>query len=190
MVEDCFLRTADDCSYMKGDRRRCVFWKDVNAAVFHMANIPTKFPIVIEDCDVLYLRNKNAGSVGGGVFVQRGEGLPGQHKVNVLVRNIRIEDKFPTMPVFQLFSQSDSVIGKASAKRNGAKVGSGYSGITFQNITAAANSVVGLPNVLRGCKESPWSNLTFDNVVIAGKKLTSLKDFAYVNEYVTDITFK
>lgn len=75
VVEDCFLRTADDCSYMKGDRRRCVFWKDVNAAVFHMANIPDKFPIVIEDCDVLYLRNKNAGAVGGGVFMQRGEGL-------------------------------------------------------------------------------------------------------------------
>jgi hypothetical protein len=190
VVEDCFLRTADDCSYMKGDRRRCVFWKDVNAAVFHMANIPSKFPIVIEDCDVLYLRNKNAGSVGGAVFTQRGEGLSGQQKVNVLVRNFRIEDKFPTMPVFQLFSQSDAVIGKASAKKKGAKVGSAYNGIVFQNVTAAAPSVVGLPNVLRGCAEAPWSNLTFDNVVIAGKKLTSLQDFSGVNEYVTDIIFK
>jgi len=189
VVEDCFLRTADDCSYMKGDRRRCVFWKDVNAAVFHMANIPSKFPIVIEDCDVLYLRNKNPGAVGSAVFAQRGEGLSGQQKVNVLVRNIRIEDTFPTTQVFVLFSESDSVIGKASRKDN-PKVGSSYSGITFQNITAAANSIVGLRNVLRGSKDAPWSNITFDNVVIAGKKLTSLKDFAYVNEYVTDITFK
>jgi len=189
VVEDCFLRTADDCSYMKGDRRRCVFWKDVNGAVFHMANISAKFPIVIEDCDVLYLRDKNAGAVGSGVFVQRGEGLPGNHKVNVLVRNFRIEDKFPTSRVFQMFSKSDSVIGKASSKDSG-EVGSGYSGISFQNITAAAKSVVGQPNVLRGCAEAPWSQLTFENVVIGGKKLTSLGDFAHVNEFVTDITFK
>ena len=60
LVEDCFLRTADDCAYIKGNRKRIVFWKDVNAAVFHMPNIPdvaTSFPIVIEDCDVVYNRS-------------------------------------------------------------------------------------------------------------------------------------
>jgi hypothetical protein len=189
VIEDCFLRTADDCSYLKGDRRRCVFWKDVNGAVFHMGGITTKFPIVIEDCDVLYLRDKNAHSIGSGVFVQRGEGPPGNLKVNVLVRNIRIEDKFPTSPVFQMFSQNDFAIGKASATKN-AEAGSSYSGIVFQDITATAKSAVGLPNVLHGCTKSPWSSLTFDHVVIGGNKLTSLGDFAHTNEYVTKITFK
>jgi hypothetical protein len=88
-----------------------------------------------------------------------------------------------------MFLKSDSVIGRASS-RGSAEVGSGYSGITFQNITAAAKSVVGQLDVLRGCAEAPWSNITFDNVVIGGKKLTSLEDFAHVNEHVTDVTFK
>jgi len=190
-VEDCFLRCADDCSYIKGDRRRCVFWKDVNAAVFHMAGIPTTRSIVIEDCDVIYLRHKNAGSVGGGVFVQRGEGQPGLQKVNVLVRNFRIEDKYPTNRVFQMYSKNDATVGRTTTGKNATAgtAGSSYSGITFQNITAAANSVVGQPNVLRGCPEAPWSDITFDNVVIAGKKLTSLADFKCVQN-VTQITFK
>ncbi len=31
LVEDCFLRTADDGTYVKGNRIRCTFWKDANA---------------------------------------------------------------------------------------------------------------------------------------------------------------
>ena len=50
-----------------------------------------------------------------------------------------------------------------------------------------------LPNgtfIIIGCAEAPWNGgITFENVVIGGKKLTSLKDFD-VNEYVTDITFQ
>ena len=52
-----------------------------------------------------------------------------------------------------------------------------------------ASSILGFPEILQGCKESPYSNLTFDNVVIGGKLLTSLNDFSFVNEWVTDITF-
>ena len=184
VIEDCFLRTADDCSYMKGDRRRCVFWTDVNGAVFHMASIPKDRKIIIEDCDVIYARNKYKGWEGGRVFSQRGEGKPGLQKVDVLVRNFRIEDKRPTLQIFHLYSH-DGFRGTEEPH-----TGSSYSGITFQNVTAAGKSVLGLPEILHGCKEAPWSNITFDNVVIAGKKLTSLDDFAYVDEYVTDITFK
>lgn len=184
LVEDCFIRTQDDCSYIKGDRRRCVFWTDVNGAVFHMGGIPKTFPIVIEDCDVIYARNRNKSWRGGRIFSQRAEGPPGQQKVNILIRNFCIEDKRPTLQTFQLYS-SEAFKGKGIAT-----IGSSYSGITFQNITVAAESVCGLPEVLNGCKESPWSGITFDNVVIAGKKLTSLNDFAHVNEYVTNITFK
>ncbi|MCX7011370.1 MAG: endo-polygalacturonase [Candidatus Sumerlaeota bacterium] len=183
-IEDCFLRTADDCSYIKGDRRRCVFWTDVNGAVFHMAGIPEDRKIVIKDCDVIYARNKYKGWEGGRVFSQRGEGKPGLQKVNVLIRNFRIEDKRPTLQIFHLYSHD------GFRNTESPHTGSSYSGITFQNITAAGKSVLGLPEILHGCKEAPWSNITFDNVVIAGKKLTSLDDFAYVNEYVTDTTFK
>jgi hypothetical protein len=128
--------------------------------------------------------NKNTGWEGGRVFSQRGEGKPGQHKVNVLIRNFRIEDKRSTLQIFQLYSHDDF------RGKNTPHAGSSYSGITFQNITAAGKSVNGLPEIFHGCKESPWSGITFDNVFVGGKELTSLDDFAQVNQYVNDITFK
>jgi hypothetical protein len=184
VIEDCFIRTTDDCSYVKGDRRRCVFWTDVNGAVFHMAGIPNNFAMVIEDCDVIYARNKYTGWAGGRVFSQRGGGKPGQHQVNVLFRNIRIEDQRPTLQIFNLYSHDDF------RAKSTSRAGSSYSGITFQNITAAAKSVHGLPEIFHGCKESPWSGITFENVVVGGEKIDRLEDFAQVNDYVKDITFK
>jgi hypothetical protein len=180
LVEDCFIRTADDCSYIKGNRRRCTFWKDANAAVFHMSGIPDAgkiFPIIIEDCDVIY--NRTRGVKGGGVFVQRAEGNPKQQRfVNVTVRNFRVSDPRSNMPTFNLFSKDDKGIG------------SSYSGITFQNVTITHSIVGNRKQILRGCKQSPWyGGITFDNVVIAGKKLTDLSDFDS-NEFVSDIMFK
>ena len=49
--------------------------------------------------------------------------------------------------------------------------------------------MVGHPEIFHGCAESPYSDWTFENFVIDGKLLTSLDDFAEVNEYVSDITF-
>ena len=54
-------------------------------------------------------------------------------------------------------------------------------GVTFQNVTAVATSVVGHPDVLRGCAEAAWCHPTFVNGVIARRKLISLEGFAQVN---------
>ncbi len=180
LIEDSFIRTADDCSYMKGNRRRCTFWKDANAAVFHMSGIPDAgkiFPIVIEDCDVIY--NRTRGVNGGGVFVQRAEGNPKQQRfVNVTIRNFRVEDPRSNMPTFNLFSKDSDGFG------------SSYSGITFQNVSIAHPIVGGRKQVLIGCAESPWKGgIIFDNVTIAGKKVKDLSEFN-TNEFVSDITFK
>lgn len=180
LVEDCFIRTADDCSYIKGNRRRCTFWKDANAAVFHMGGIPdaTKmFPIVIEDCDVIY--NRTRGVNGGGVFVQRAEGNPKEQRfVNVTVRNFRVTDPRSNMPTFAMFS------------KNNEGIGSSYSGITFQNVTISHPIVGTRKQILIGCLEAPWDGgITFDNVIIDGKKLTNLSDFD-TNEYVKNVIFK
>jgi hypothetical protein len=189
LVEDCFIRTSDDCTYVKGDRRRCTFWKDTNAAVFHMPSIPTDFPIVIEDCDVLYLRSSENGSIGDGVFVQRTQGAKGQQKVNLFVQNIRIHDKLPNVPVFNLVSEFADL---PKNHRLGG-VGSSYSGITFKNITAVATFELygaGKTEQILGAAEAPWNGgINFDNVIIAGKKLTNLDRF-YTNQYVSNITFK
>jgi len=191
LMEDCFLRTADDCTYVKGNKRRCVFWKDSNAAVFHMANIPENESIVIEDCDVLYLRSSVNGSIGDGVFVQRTQGKVGQRPVNVLFNDIRIHDKNPNVPIFNLASyyvEFEDIPGHRFHD-----VGSSFTGITFKNITAMAaydGYGPGKSEQILGHGESPWyGGIIFDNVIIAGEKLTDLKSF-HINEYVSDIIFK
>ncbi|MCK4920962.1 MAG: cadherin-like beta sandwich domain-containing protein [Bacteroidales bacterium] len=187
IVEDCFLRTQDDAFYVKGDRRRCVIWNDANGAAFVFSSIPDDFPILIEDCDVIYSRARWHLWSGGRVFSGRPINGSGKKQVNVLVRNVRIEDPRPTLQIFYMLSKndiSDDLIGTPSDY-----IGTSWSGITIQNITAAGKSVVGHPEIFHGCAESPYSNFTFDSMTIDGKLLTSLDDFAEVNEYVTDIHF-
>jgi hypothetical protein len=183
VAEDCFLRTSDDCSYIKGDRIRCTFWKDSNGAVFHMANISEDFSILIDDCDVLYNRRKSDSSIGGAIFDQRANGKPGQQKVNVLIQNFRIHDLHPNSRIFSLISKFDQL---ADDHRLGG-VGSSYSGIVFRNITAPAS--FGKETII-GCSKAEWNGgITFENVVIGGKKLTSSKDLD-TNEFVSNIIFK
>ena len=56
-------------------------------------------------------------------------------------------------------------------------------GIIFQNITVAAKSVTGQPEILWGIPEGIIFGLTFDNVVIAGEKVENIDYFVH-NEYV------
>lgn len=187
IVEDCFLRTQDDATYVKGDRRRCVIWNDANGAAFVMSSIPDDFPILVEDCDVIYSRASWHLWSGGRVFSGRPINGVGKKQVNVLFRDIRIEDKRPTLQIFYVLSKND--ISTSYLGNPNGDIGSSWSGIKFQNITAEGKSVVGHPEIFHGCAESPYSDWTFDSVMIDGKLLTSLDDFAEVNEFVTDITF-
>jgi hypothetical protein len=111
-AEDCFIRTQDDCSYAKGPKKRCTFWKDANAALFHLATITENeaSPLIIEDCDVIYARLRDAVGSNGGGFQQRGEGTPGQRKINVIFRNIRVHDKLVNMPIFSLVSCCSTLV--------------------------------------------------------------------------------
>jgi len=185
LIEDCFLRTADDASYIKGNRRRCIFWKDTNAAAFHLANMPdsgTLFPIVVEDCDVIYNRNTLVND--GGVFVQRASGDSFQRFVDVTIRNFKISDPRANMPVFRLNSIDSTVKNKVVTSY---VRGSSYSGITFQNVTIA-EPIAGTMQVITGNVFAPWyGGVYFNNVTIGGRKL-SKNDFI-INQYVSDIFF-
>ncbi len=186
-AEDCFIRTQDDCSYAKGPKRRCTFWKDANAALFHLATITENeaTPVIIEDCDVIYARLRNAVGTNGGGFQQRGEGTPGQRKINVIFRNIRIHDKLVNMPIIHLVSYSG---GTANAPSS---VGSSYSGFLFQNISIAGMAAGNKQRIL-GCAEAPWyGGLIFDNLTIGGTKVTLANHQTYfeTNEYVKYLLF-
>ena len=56
-------------------------------------------------------------------------------------------------------------------------------GILFQNISIAAPSVLGEPDVLWGMEDGLILDLIFDNVYINGTRIDSIDHF-YHNEYV------
>jgi hypothetical protein len=177
-IQDCFIRTQDDCTYVKGDRKRCVFWTDVNGAVFMLAGMPSDREIVIEDCDVIYPRHCSTQWNGGRVFAKRGpqQAKTGTTKVNVLFKDIRITDHFQTLETFYLSS-------KDKQGQSG-----GFSGITFQNITSVKKPTDG-DNRIMGHVGGPWSDITFDNVVLGGKKIVKMSDFGVMGPYVTEVKF-
>jgi uncharacterized repeat protein (TIGR02543 family) len=186
-VVDCFIRTQDDCSYAKGYKARCTFWKDANAALFHMANITENEanPLIIEDCDVIYARLRSNGATNGGGFQQRGGGVLGQRTVNVIFRNIRIHDKLVNMPIVHLVSYEGS---NALAPT---LIGSSYKGILFQNISIAGMAAGNKQRIL-GCEAAPWyGGLIFDNLTIGGTKVTTANHQTYftTNQFVKYLLF-
>ena len=181
-IQDCFIRTQDDCTYVKGDRKRCIFWTDVNGAAFILAGMPsaTERDILIEDCDIIYPRHCSTSWAGGRVFSKREEQapkVPGITQVNLKFKDIRITDKFQTLETFQLMSSGKDV-----------KSGS-YSGITFQNITSVKQPLP-TDNKIVGWSGGPWSNITFDNVTLGTKKISSVSDFGQIGPYVTNLIFR
>jgi hypothetical protein len=184
---NCFIRTQDDCSYAKGYKKNCTFWKDANAALFHLANITENEadPLIIEDCDVIYARLRSIGATNGGGFQQRGGGVAGQRTVNVIFRNFRIHDKRVNMPIVHLVSYE----GTATAPT---LVGSSYKGILFQNV-----SIGGMANGSRqrilGTAAAPWfGGLIFDNLTIGGTKVTAANylTFFETNQWVKWLLFE
>lgn len=187
-VLDCFIRTQDDCSYAKGYRARCTFWKDANAALFHLASITENEanPLVIEDCDVIYARLRDAVGLNGGGFQQRGGGTPGQRNVNVIIRNFRIHDKLVNMPIINLVSY------EGAAATSPTLVGSSYKGILFQNISIAGMAPNNKQRIL-GCANAPWyGGLIFDNLTIGGTKVTQENHQTYftTNQFVKYLLFE
>lgn len=58
-------------------------------------------------------------------------------------------------------------------------------GITFQNISIAAPSVLGEPELLWGMEDGLVYGLVFDNVTIGGDTVETV-DYFYHNEYVLE----
>jgi hypothetical protein len=62
------------------------------------------------------------------------------------------------------------------------------SSVLFQNISIAAPSVLGEPQILWGLAEARIRNMTFKNLTLAGKPVTS-PEFFKTNEFVNDLKF-
>ena len=183
LIEDCFIRTQDDSSYANGRGiRRVVYWNDVNGSTFALGSLPNR-PLVIEDCDVVYARATWNLWSGGRLFNMRGEGS-GEAGKGVIFRNIRVEDKRPTLQHFMVLMQGLAPYRNPDDKRKPGDL----TGILFQNISLAAPSVLGEPDILWGMPGGQIMNLTFDNVTLGGKVITDLSHFKH-NEQVKDLRF-
>ena len=189
LVEDCFIRTEDDAIYPCGlGIRRLVIWHDASGSAFLLTSLSQQKgrPLVVEDCDVIFARQSQYKfSNGSRTFNMRGEGK-GEGGQNVIFRNIRLEDPRPTQQAFliQMVTEPPYLWPKPLSRGPGDLVG-----VTFQNIQIAAPSIMGEPNILFGGPDCKIRDLTFDNVTIGGKKLTSISDFK-TNQYVENIHFK
>ena len=186
LIEDCFIRTQDDSLYANGLAiRRTVLWNDANGSSFVLSGLPqlTGRKLVVEDCDVIYARAKWDRWSGGRVFNMRGEG-GGAAGAGVIFRNINIEDPRPTLQQFFICMAMPEPYSKDAEKR----VAGDLSGILFQNISIAAPSVLGEPQILWGQADARIRHLTFENLTLAGKPVRG-PEFFKTNEFVEGLIF-
>jgi hypothetical protein len=182
LVEDSFIRTQDDASYANGvGMQRIVYWNDANGSALVLSALPNT-PLVVDDIDVIYARAYYNKWSGGRIFNMRGLG-GGAAGAGVVFSNIRLEDTRPTLQAFFIAMADDPPYLTGQARTAGA-----LSGVLFQNITLAASSVVGEPDILWGSSIAPIQDLTFQNVSIAGTAITDASHFTS-NQYVSGLSF-
>jgi len=185
LIEDCFIRTQDDSTYVNGRGiRRVTYWNDWNGSTFVLSSMPDR-KLIVEDCDVIYARAGWNNWSGGRLFNMRGEGR-GACGAGVIFRNIRVEDPRPTLQHFMIAMQGVKPYSDPAERLRGA---GNLAGVLFQNIDIAAPSVLGEPDILWGAPDANITDVTFDNVSIGGRKITGLSHFKH-NEYVKRVTFK
>ena len=190
-VEDCFLRTQDDGTYILGlGIRRMVYWGDVNGMPLRCSQL-TKFnsdynkePLLVEDIDVIYSRTAfvgEAGPAGRSVigYPAPSESFPGNTGAHVVFRDVNVEDLFPSRMLFGW----DLTIGTGETGGAGPR-----SGVHFQNVRAAARNVDAELDILFGDEDAPISNLVFEDVTLAGEHYDDIDDFM-TNEFVADLVF-
>jgi len=186
LIEDCFLRTQDDSLYVNGlGIRRTVVWNDANGSSFVLSALPklSGRSIVVEDCDVIYSRAKWHHWAGGRVFSMRGEG-GGAAGPGVVFRNINIEDARPTLQQFFICMSVPPPYTKEDARASSGD----WSGVRFENVSIAAPSVLGEPQLLWGHAGARIRGFVFDGLSIAGEKVRDAGWFR-TNEFVTGLVF-
>jgi len=186
LVEDCFIRTQDDSLYVNGRGiRRTVLWNDYNGSSFVLSGLPqlTNRTLVVEDCDVIYARAGWHHWSGGRVFNMRGEG-GGACGAGVIFRNINIEDPRPTLQQFFITMTTPKPYSNEDRRRKAGDLG----GLLFQNISIAAPSVLGEPQILWGQADARIRNLTFENLTLGGKPVRD-SEFFKTNEFVDGLIF-
>lgn len=187
LMEDCFIRTQDDCTYVNGRGiRRVVLWNDYNGSSFVLSAMPnlSDRTLVVEDCDVIYSRAGWHKWTGGRVFNMRGEGN-GDCGAGVVFRNITISDPRPTLQQFFIAMTVPATYADDRPRREPGNC----SKVVFENITIAAPSVIGEPQMLWGGDQTRIEDLVFARLTVGGRVITQAGFFT-TNEHVGRLIFR
>jgi hypothetical protein len=189
-LEDSFIRTQDDGTYLKGRGvRRMVYWVDCNGTALKINMISRMNPdhylkdkFYVEDIDILYGRSHWPGSMGHNVLggradfrLLRGRANNLNDSSHIVFRNINFSDP---MPLRKMFGYSTG--------RGGEKE---HVGVRFENIRATENSLYGYRASMWGIPNGPLRDFVLSNVVLAGRQVKSRDDMEF-NEHVVNVMFE
>lgn len=176
-LEDGFIRTQDDGTYLKGRGiRRMVYWTDCNGKALKINMITRVNPdyyanqkLYVEDIDIIYGRSSWPAEpfhvVLGGhddFPVRKGKDGNYNHGSYLVFRNINFEDPLPLRKLISYCT---------AGGRNQDLIG-----IRFENIRAVAPSLYGFENDFRGKPDAQLRDFVLDNVVVGGRQIRGADD--------------
>ena len=188
-IDDCFIRTRDDCVSIKSMKRdqdidgitisNCVLvgWMCADGVTlgFELNGSPIR-NILVKNCDILYARGngRTGGHAGFGIVCDGPAWVE-----NIRFEDIRVEEQVEYKNL-ELIVTDGTLYGKGPAGH--------IQGVYLKDI---AWENAGKPLVLAGYgPENLVEDVTFENCRVAGKPLTGLEDADFqVNEFVRNVTF-
>lgn len=194
LIDNVFMRNSDDCITVYGHRwsfygdarnitvQNSILWADVAHPINigghgnAISSTPDKIEnIIFRNIDILEHDEDDTqyqGCMALGV-------ADGNLVKDVLFEDIRVED----FQEGRLFS-----IAVCYNEKYSAKPGGGVENVVFRNINY--NGIGENPSLIMGYDEKRMvKNITFENVIINGKKMTNIKDFIK-NTYISNIQVK
>ena len=194
LINDCFIRTRDDCVSIKselGSARSPV--KDINTDSISVMN---SLLVGWQHADGVTLGFEMQGGTVQNILVKncdilsaRGQGRTGGHSAFSIVcdgpsnvKNIRFEDIW----VENEIEYKNLEIIVTEGRRYGTAGPGHITGVTLKNIHWANGDK---PFVIAGVPSNFVNDVTFDNCYLAGKPLAGFKDGDFQMEFAKDIKF-
>jgi polygalacturonase len=193
-INDCFIRTRDDCVSIKSETGSARFpVKDINTDSISVLNsllvgwahadgVTMGFElqggvaqnVLVKNCDILSARGQ--GRTGGHSGISIVCDGPSDVK-NIRFEDIRVEDEIE-------YKNLELIV--TEGRRYGTAGPGHITGVYLKNIRwANANK----PFVIAGVPTNFVQDVTFDNCYLAGKPITSIKDADFQTEFAKDIKF-
>lgn len=194
LINDCFIRTRDDCISIKSEKGSASFpIKDINTDSIRVLNC---LLVGWQHADGITLgfelqggKVQNVLAKNCDILSSRGQGRTGGHSAFSIVcdgpsdvRNIRFED----IRVEDEIEYKNLELIVTEGRRYGTDGPGHITGVYLKNVHWANKDK---PFVIAGVPNHFVEDVTFDNCYLAGKPITGLKDADFQTEFAKDIKF-